>query len=122
MDRRAVPQEADVQLLHPVEVGAPHVVVAALLHLVHPDSPPLDGGVTVLNPRRKHESRSHSPHLPPTRRPGRFYPFCLPAHLYPDSLAGVRTNALLPPRGPRDARFLLPRNGFGGTYHAEAMW
>ena len=56
--RRPVAQEFDVQFLYQPEVVPPARIVPALRHLIHPQCPPVrqpDRGVTVLDPRRKHE-------------------------------------------------------------------
>ena len=57
MQRHAITQKADAQLLHEIKIGLPVLVVAALLHLVHAHSPVLNGWVRILNARCEDEMR-----------------------------------------------------------------
>jgi hypothetical protein len=55
VQRRAIPQEADVQVAEELEVPLPLIVVTALLHLVPADTAVLDRGVAVLDAGREQE-------------------------------------------------------------------
>ena len=55
VDRRAIAQEADAQLLYEREVGTPQLVVAAFRHLVDPRPTTMDRRVAVLGACGEHE-------------------------------------------------------------------
>ena len=58
MNRRAVAEKADVEIVaHQLEVGPPVLVMAALLHLVDARAAVVDGRKAVLDPGREHEGR-----------------------------------------------------------------
>ena len=58
VDRRAVAEDADVEVLQQLEIGPPVLVMAALLHLVDALAAVVDGRIAVLDPGREHEPGS----------------------------------------------------------------
>ena len=57
MDRRAVAQVADPEVIQQRQVGAPVPVVPAQLQFVHAGAPGTDGGIAALDPGGEHEAR-----------------------------------------------------------------
>ena len=55
VQRRAVPQEADVQVFQQVEVALPMTIMTAFLHLVPAHAAVLDRGIAVFNAGREQE-------------------------------------------------------------------
>ena len=59
VERRAVAQDLDVELVEQVEIRPPVLVMAALLHLVDAGAAIVDGRDAVLDPGREHEGGEH---------------------------------------------------------------
>ena len=57
VDGRPVAQDTDVEIPEQLEIGAPMLVVAALLHLVDAGAAVIDGRAAVLDAGREHEER-----------------------------------------------------------------
>jgi hypothetical protein len=57
VQRRAIAQEADAEVLDQVEIGLPPFVEAAGLVLIDPRLAVVDGGIGILDAGREHEHR-----------------------------------------------------------------